>query len=164
MTTKSAFTPDELYLLWKAPYMTVLAVISAHPGGLASELIASIKATLEARELFHTELIQSILTIEQTDSDAFTEKVTSEARSRGQITTNDVLTMAIRDVRQAIALLRQKAEPAEVEEYQQMILERSDKVANAASEGGFLGIGGVRVSEAEQRVLDEIRLAVNRLH
>ena len=32
----------------------------------------------------------------------------------------------------------------------------SQEVAEAAKEGGFLGIGGVRVSEAEQAALREI--------
>jgi hypothetical protein len=36
-------------------------------------------------------------------------------------------------------------------------------VAEASKEGGFLGIGGTRVSAQEQQALDEIRAAVGRV-
>ena len=36
----------------------------------------------------------------------------------------------------------------------------SEQVANASSEGGFLGFGGVRVSDAEKATLQEISKAL----
>jgi hypothetical protein len=33
-------------------------------------------------------------------------------------------------------------------------------VAEASKEGGFLGVGGTRVSEPEQKAIDEIRAVV----
>lgn len=164
MTTKSAFDPEELYLLWKAPYTTSLAIIAAQPGGLAAEMFASVKAAVEARARFQSELLQAILEIEQDEVNAYSEKVTADARQRGALTADDVLVMAISDIRGALTLLREKAEANEIQEYQQMLLQRADSVAQAGKEGSFLGIGGVRVSEAEARVLAEIRLAVNRIH
>jgi hypothetical protein len=55
--------------------------------------------------------------------------------------------------------LKAKA-PAEVGAYRGWILGIADKVANAAEEGGFLGFGGVRVSEEEQKMIAAITSAL----
>jgi hypothetical protein len=41
--------------------------------------------------------------------------------------------------------------------YRKLIYGVAEKVANAASEGGFLGFGGTRVSSGEQGFLEELR-------
>jgi hypothetical protein len=38
-----------------------------------------------------------------------------------------------------------------------MMVSVAESVAEASKEGGFLGFGGVRVSEREQSVLDQIK-------
>jgi hypothetical protein len=164
MTNKTAFTPEELYLLWKAPNTIAVAIMTAHPGGLFSEMVASVKSISAARDIYPSELMQSILTFEQSEVDGFSERIKAEAAERGAQTADDVLAMAITDIRSALGVLRPKAQPEEVQEYRRMLVEHAEKVAQAGKEGGFLGIGGVRVSEAEERILAEIRLAVNRLH
>ena len=59
-------------------------------------------------------------------------------------------------VREALALLEQKATPEEVEACRNFLLKVAETVARAHKEGGFLGIGGKEVSESEQAALDEI--------
>jgi hypothetical protein len=164
MTNKTAFTPEELYLLWKAPNTIAVAIMTAQPGGLLSEMVASVKSITEARQTSPSEMMQSILTLEQTEVDQFSERIKAEAVERGAQTADDVLAMAISDIRGALAVLRLKAQPEEIQEYRQMLIEHAERIAQAGKEGGFLGIGGVRISEAEERVLAEIRMAANRLH
>ena len=41
------------------------------------------------------------------------------------------------------------------------VLTAARRAAEATKEGGFFGIGGTRVSEAEQRALDEIKSALS---
>lgn len=55
-----------------------------------------------------------------------------------------------------MSLLDQKALPDEVLAYKQMLMQVAERAANAAKEGGFLGFGGVKVSEAEQTFLNEL--------
>jgi hypothetical protein len=50
-----------------------------------------------------------------------------------------------------------KASAAEAEEYRQWAMSVAEKVANAATEGGFLGFGGERVTAAEKSLIDDIR-------
>jgi hypothetical protein len=41
-----------------------------------------------------------------------------------------------------------------------MIMSVAEKAASASKEGGFLGFGGVRVSNAEQSFLNEVKAAL----
>ena len=63
-------------------------------------------------------------------------------------------------LRDALALLDQKATPEETDAYRQFVIGVADTVAHAHREGGFLGIGGKEVSEREQAVLDHLAATV----
>jgi hypothetical protein len=56
--------------------------------------------------------------------------------------------------------LSRKATPDEVQAYKQMVMGVAEKAASASKEGGFLGFGGVRVSDAEQSFLNEVKGAL----
>jgi hypothetical protein len=66
--------------------------------------------------------------------------------------------------KKANELLAAKASPAEADEFKTWTLNIAENVAKAASEGGFLGIGGTQVSEGEKALFDELASAfgVNR--
>lgn len=64
------------------------------------------------------------------------------------------------DTRAAAAILAAKATASEAEEYRQWALSIAERVANAATEGGFLGFGGERVTPAEKSLIDDIRKAL----
>lgn len=50
--------------------------------------------------------------------------------------------------------------PSDAVGYGRLLVDAATRVAEASKEGGFLGIGGTRVSEDEQRAIDEIRSVV----
>jgi hypothetical protein len=56
----------------------------------------------------------------------------------------------------AVRLLEEKATPEEVDGYRRFVLGLAEHVAQAHKEGGFLGVGGKRVSDEEQHAIDEI--------
>lgn len=59
---------------------------------------------------------------------------------------------------EAFTLLRAKgATEADITSFKAMMIAVAEAVAEASKEGGFLGFGGVRVSDAEQSVLAQIR-------
>ena len=62
--------------------------------------------------------------------------------------------------RAAAALLASRAGAPDGAAYRAMVLDAAARVAQAAREGGFLGIGGQQVSEAEQQVVDALRDAL----
>ena len=47
--------------------------------------------------------------------------------------------------------------PEEAATFRAWILQSAQDAANAAKEGGFLGIGAVRVSEGEEKMLAQLR-------
>ena len=51
--------------------------------------------------------------------------------------------------------------PTEAAAYSAMLISVAENVANATKEGGFLGIGGKRVSDAEAAAVNAIRAALN---
>jgi hypothetical protein len=55
-----------------------------------------------------------------------------------------------------VALLDEKATPEEAAEIKQWLYDMAVAVAEAAKEGDFMGIGGVRVNEAEKAMLHRI--------
>ena len=59
-------------------------------------------------------------------------------------------------------LLNDKASPDEVDAYKRFVLTVAEAAANAHKEGGFMGVGGKRVSEGEQAALDEIAATLQR--
>jgi len=63
-------------------------------------------------------------------------------------------------ITEVVDLLSRKATPDEIQAYKRMVMVVAEKAANASREGGFLGFGGVRVSNAEQSFLNEVKGAL----
>ena len=55
------------------------------------------------------------------------------------------------------AILTAKATPEEAASFRLWLVQAAEAAAEAAKEGGFLGIGAVRVSKGEQVMIDRIR-------
>jgi hypothetical protein len=70
--------------------------------------------------------------------------------------------MGLDTIRKALAFVKEKAGLEAATEYRQMLGEIAQKTAEAANEGGFLGIGSKQISEGEQAALDEIEAALAR--
>ena len=66
---------------------------------------------------------------------------------------------AIDALRSAAAIVGQKT-PNEAAAYKSWLLQIANSVAEASKEGGFLGFGGVAVSDAEKATLSEIASAL----
>jgi hypothetical protein len=62
-------------------------------------------------------------------------------------------------IKDGLAVVKAKS-PADAAAYRNMVLSVAQKTAEAAKEGGFLGIGGTQVSKEEQAALEAIRAAL----
>jgi len=162
MTTQAAFTPEEWDLLQQTLYEPGLAIMIAAPGGMIQESFAIIQGMLEADDLFpNSELVHALLSSQASTPGAKPEDTYAPSTS-AQGLLDEFLNTMIAHLRQAVKIVTTKATPSELEDYQRLVLFLAEKVANAASEGGLLGLGGERVTEAERRVLDEMKLALRR--
>jgi len=68
-------------------------------------------------------------------------------------------TSLLRDLHESVTIVARKS-AAEAQAYRDAVLGAAQRAAEATEEGGFLGFGGTKVSEAEQRALDDIRTAL----
>jgi hypothetical protein len=139
MTGKADFTEEEWKLILEGPPSAGLIVVSAQRGGTFREAFAIGKAYTEARK-------------QHGDSELLDEIVAAKPeRDHTRYHSYDELKQAgLQHLRDAVALLEQKATPEEVEGYRRFVLDLSERVANAHREGGE------QVSEAERAAIGEI--------
>lgn len=78
-----------------------------------------------------------------------------EALEQG-MPSNEQLLNHITSAKAAVAA----ASPADVQAYSDMVVQMATRTAEAAKEGGFLGIGGKVISEAEQAAIDSVKAAL----
>ena len=77
-------------------------------------------------------------------------------RTRVESAGGDVGQAARERLTEAMRILEEKATPEEVDGYKRFVMSVAQAAASAHKEGGFLGIGGKEISEAENKALDEI--------
>jgi len=162
MPDKSNFAPDEWKVLLESVMMAGIAVSAAEPSGLwglLKESFASGNALLTAKmDPGSDALIKAVVadfeTAEgrSTARDGLKEKFTGAKPA-------EIKARCIETLRQAGALVDTKA-LGDAAAFKGWLRQISQHVAEAAKEGGFLGIGGAPVSEAEKATLAEISNAL----
>ena len=148
MTGKADFTEDEWKLVLEAPPSAGLIVIASDRGGSVRESFSMAKAYTEARkEHGESELLDEIVSAKpEMDHTRYHSPEELKDASLGHI-------------RDAVALLKEKAAPEEVDEYKKFIVALANRVAEARKEG-FLGLSGERVSDDERSAIGEVEAAL----
>lgn len=158
MTDKTNFTPDEWKLIMESVMAAGIAVSAADPSGLFGVLkegFASSSALVQAKmDPGTSALIKAVVADFETSQgrtaarDGLKQKLSGSQGAQ-------VKDKCIEVLRQAGAVLDSKA-PADAAAFKGWLRQISQHVAEAASEGGLLGFGGVRVSDAEKATLADI--------
>jgi hypothetical protein len=150
MAQKADFNAEEWSLVLEAPPVAGMIVIMSQRGGTLRESLSLGKAYAEAREAHDkSDLLDSIVA----------DRPETDPKKYGSM--EELRTQGLEKIRQAVALLEQKASPEEVADYKKFVVGLAERAAHAHKSGGFLGIGGEEVSEAEQKAMDEINAAVD---
>jgi hypothetical protein len=162
MAGKSNFTPEEWKLLLESVMMLGLAVPVAEPSGLwglLKESFASGSALRQSKiDPRSSPLIKAVVADfettegQRTARDGLKENLASSKPA-------EVKVQCIETLRQARALVDAKA-PDDAAAFKGWLRDISQHIAEASKEGGFLGIGGVLVSDAEKATLTEISSAL----
>lgn len=145
MTTKAAFNAEDWTVVTAAPALTGLLVVSAGRGGTVRESVAISRAYAAARENRPGQLLREVLATPAGVGPGNAPRSGAELESH-----------VLNRLRAAIRILDVHATHEEVAEYKRFVYGLAEAVANAHKEGGFLGVGGTRVSEGEQAVLDRV--------
>jgi hypothetical protein len=163
---------DELQLLASLPHTIGSGVAFSGSSGLfgtGKELVASTQGLLAGvKDYPGNALIQAIVPdAKAADRGAELEQarktrdwMSARMKSKGIRSAEQFTALALEDCRAAAALLASKCTPQEAAEYKAWVGAVAEKVANAATEGGFLGFGGERLSEGEKAFIAQMRSAL----
>jgi hypothetical protein len=151
-----AFSAEEIALLAKAPVQVGGVIMAASPSGgagSAQEIAALAQAASDAVQAAPPNSLLSSLTDQVRQ---ITRQIQSGEGVGELLGGQQAGTAGLEACRQVASLVEAKASPQDAAAYKAMLVDVANKVAQAAKEGGFLGIGGHQVSDAEQQALTAI--------
>jgi hypothetical protein len=163
MADKTTFAVSEWNDILASPFMAATAVSAADPSGLIGllkENFASAKALIAAKQSSSSALIKAIVADLETSEGRTAARGAIEARLTGA-PANEIKLRSIEALRHVAAYLDKNA-PEDGAAVKAWLHDIGETVAHASSEGGFFGLGGVTVSDAEKASLAEIDDALGR--
>jgi len=161
MAKQADFTSDEWTLIRLAPSLVAGGVAAADPSGLFASIREAAAGAREMAESYKTnsglELFSALAADHSMPGIPDPRTLLGEGTREQQM--QNLKSAVLERVKSAVALVAGKAAPAEADAYRKMLVSIAEDAANAAKEGGFLGFGGVRVSDKEQAFITEVKAA-----
>jgi len=164
---KDQFSDDEWFVISSVPSMVGAGMAGAGKSGIigtTKEAMASMKTVVAGRTDYpDNTLINAILEKAESFGEAkekagaYREKALSQFKEQGIKTPEEFNTYMLDNAAKAVAMVKAKCSDKEAAEYQQWCTTVAEKVAEAASEGGFMGFGGEKVSENEKALMVELQ-------
>ncbi len=153
MTTKTDFTAEEWEQLLEAPMSIAMYIAVASPSifGSIKEAVSVAKNIAKKTKEGTTELLSFLLAEFQDKEAAKQAQPEFESKDPASIK-QEVLD----ELGAVVTLLDEKASAEEASEIKSWLYQVGVDAANASKEGGFLGIGAVRVSDEEKAALEEL--------
>ena len=169
MSFESRFNENEIFLLSTTPIQigTVMAFAEGSGLGTVKEMFASSRAFINGiKEYPNNEIIIGVLPTVSNIKDAMSQakeirqKAVARLKELGIDSSEKLRERLLQDSKEVAKILDEKATPEETAEYKEWAMSIAENVAKAAKEGGFLGIGGTRVSDGEKEAFAEIANAL----
>jgi hypothetical protein len=159
MAFKDEFAPEDWARVVGAPMLAGMAVTAADPGGLwgAVRESAATAGALRAGKGGNA-LVDEVTAAYETAEGRDMARGALKAEVRGKKPV-EVVESALAELGAVAALVTSKA-PEAAPGFKAWLAEIARKVAEAGTEGGFLGFGGVKVSEAEKATLARLDTAL----
>ncbi len=146
MTRRADFNAEEWSTVVDGPLYAGLRVIAASRGGTLRESLAMGRVYQEARAHHgESELLDELV-----------KSPPSIGADQAREAQGDISALVSQHLREAIGIVEAKATPEETDSYKKFVMTVAQAAAGAHKEGGFLGIGGKQISDAENAALDEI--------
>jgi hypothetical protein len=161
MTSKTDFTDEEWARLVRSPLVAGMAISLADPGGpieTLKETMATAKPILEIAQKGggENELIDAVAKDIAAKAQQ-RQNPMKDFRPKGTMAGEEIL----EELRGVNALVTEKATPEEAQAFREWLVAASQRAADAAKEGGFLGFRAEQVSEGERRMLERVREALS---
>lgn len=162
MVGKANFTSEEWARVVASPMIAGMAITAADPSGLwglLKEAMAGGWSLLDAKQSTGANPLAKAVA-----EDITTAETRTAARDRMQAQfkgaqIGEIKGRAVEELRAIAALVDAKA-PEDAAGFKAWLMQVAQKAAEAGNEGGFMGFGGVAVSDAEKATLAEISAAL----
>lgn len=160
MALKDDFTDEEWNAVVAAPMVASFAITAADPGGLwgaIKEASAAAGALKDARGAHN--LSGEVVAAYETPEGRKTARDAVYALAHGKSPAEGTMA-AIAELARVAGIVEAKA-PMHFPVFRGWLRDIAERVAEAGTEGGFMGFGGVKVSEAERQALSDIDTALD---
>lgn len=154
MTSKDEFSEEEWTSLVQAPFLVGMAISLADPGG-PIEATKETMATL--RGATNPPTREQLLTEVALDVGQLAQEHQYPLKGYRPGKNGDPREEVLEKLRATKLLVDSRATPEEAAAFGNWLVEVAQAAAEAAKEGGFMGMGGTRVSEREQAMVQRIR-------
>jgi len=161
MSRQDTFTAEEWTQLRLAPSFVAGGVAAADPSGIfgsIKEAASGAQGMADARESYKGLELFAALAADRSMPAVPDPKTVLGEGSREQQMANLKAAVLAR-VEAAVELVARKGSQPEADAYRKMLIDVAQRVAGASKEGGFLGFGGVRVSDKEASFIGEVKRA-----
>jgi hypothetical protein len=162
MATQAAFTTEEWTLLRIVPSLVAGGVSAADPSGILGsikEAAAGMRGMVESlQQGSKIGLLGAMLADKSIPGLPDPKTLVGEGNREQQIA--NLKSAVLARIKETANLVSRKATLEEAQAYKQMIMGVAEKTAKASKEGGFLGFGGVQVSNSEESFLNEVKAAL----
>jgi hypothetical protein len=162
MATRTDFSPEQWQALRNAPQLVALATAAAGNSGLFGSLSEGMAMASTMAEALRGDqpLLKEIFSKDEMRAAQDQIKGTLKTLTDRTALNAHLQKAATDAVSAALAALSAKGATADTAAFRALLAGIGDKVANASSEGGFLGFGGERVSEGERQFLSQLNALV----
>ena len=161
MAKQDSFTSDEWALLRLAPSLVAGATAAADPSGIFASIKEAAAGAGVVANAFKTEsgleLFAALATDHSIPGMPDPKTLLGDGSREQQL--ENFKDAVLERVKSATDLVARKASAGEADAYRKMLADVAEKAADASKEGGFLGFGGVRVSDKEQAFISEVKRA-----
>ncbi|MDB5594896.1 MAG: hypothetical protein JWM36_1857 [Hyphomicrobiales bacterium] len=164
MAGKTNFTPEEWARVVASPIVAGMAITAADPSGLwglIKEAMAGGWSLLEAKQDTAANPLAKAVAEDLNDAATRTAARDYMQTHFKGAQLNEMKSRAIDELRAVAALVDAKAADS-ADGFKAWLQQVAQKSAEAGTEGGFMGFGGVAVSDAEKATLAEISAALGR--
>lgn len=161
MTTKADYTEEQWEELIMAPVLSGMLIITSDLAvtSVMGEMAGMMKAVVNQPVPDGAqELVGSLVADIKAKSENKEKLETPDTKGQDA---EKIIAEMLQQLADVSALLDEKSSPEEAAGFKQWIMGVAEATAEAGREGGFLGIGSVRVSDKEKAMLDRISEALN---
>jgi hypothetical protein len=152
------FSPVEWTLITEIPVRVVASAItveeSSSLGSLLEQVTGLTQLSNGALKRPESQLVQAVFAAYKYDGEG-----ESEALELSEQWIDNLMPETILRAKQVSDVLAERVSPDEALAFKDWILETAEAICAASKTGGFLGIGGERITEKEQAFLDDLASA-----